>query len=84
MRHETRKLIRRAARDGVEIAEGTDQDIDDFYRMLRSTSEIKDFPIHDKVFYEQAWKTFQSAGSSKLLLAKYQGEIVAGKMMVFL
>jgi len=80
-RKKTRKLIRRAAREGVEIAEGGDQDIAAFYRILKSTAEIKSIPVHDKMFYEQAWKAFQNTDSVKLLLAKYQGEIVAGKMI---
>jgi peptidoglycan pentaglycine glycine transferase (the first glycine) len=81
MRKKTRKLIRRAAREGVEIAEGEGRDIDDFYEMLKSTAEAKAFPIHRQAFYNQAWDAFRNTGAVKLLLAKCQGEVVAGKMM---
>jgi peptidoglycan pentaglycine glycine transferase (the first glycine) len=80
-RKKTRKLIRRAIREGVKIVEGGSEDICDFYRILRSTAEMKGFPAHDKVFYEQAWRTFQGTGAIKLLLAKYQEKTVAGKMI---
>jgi peptidoglycan pentaglycine glycine transferase (the first glycine) len=80
-RKNTRKLIRRAAREGVEIAEGESQDLNAFYGILESTAEIKKIPVHDKIFYEQAWEAFRGRDSVKLLLAKYQGEIVAGKMI---
>ena len=81
MRRKTRKLIRRATREGVEVVGGEGQDIDDFYRILEFTGEVKDFPIHDKAFYRQAWKAFWPSGSIHLLLAKYQRETVAGKMI---
>lgn len=81
MRRNTRRLIRRAAREGVEIADGEGRDLDDFYRVLRSTAEIKDIPIHQIAFYKQMWEAFQGTGAAKLLLAKYQGEIVAAKMI---
>jgi peptidoglycan pentaglycine glycine transferase (the first glycine) len=81
MRRNTRRLIRRAARGGVEIADGEGQGINDFYRVLRSTAEIKNIPIHHMAFYKQMWEAFQNTGAAKLLLARYQGEIVAGKMM---
>ena len=80
-RKKTRKLIRRAVREGVTIVEGNSHDIDDFHEILRSTAEIKGFPVHARAFYEQAWRVFQGTGSVKLLLAKYQEQIVAGKMV---
>ena len=82
MRRNTRRLIRRAAREGVEIADGEGQDIDDFYRVLKSTAEIKGFSIHPKAFYEQMWEAFRNTDAAKLLLVKYQGEIVASKMIL--
>ena len=80
-RKKTRKLVRRAGREGVQIVDGGSNDIHDFYGILRSTAEAKDFPVHDEIFYEQAWEAFQGTDSVKLLLAKYQGKTVAGKMI---
>ena len=82
MRRTTKKLIRRARRDGVEIVEGDTRDLDAFYQTIAATSETKGFPIHDKEFYEQAWHTFKATDSVKLMLARYQGQVVAAKMIV--
>lgn len=81
MRKKTRQLVRKAAREGIEIVEGDRSDLDSFYTVLTDTGEIKDIPVHEKGFYEQAWDTFRQAGAVKLILAKHQGEIVAGKMI---
>ena len=81
MRHKTRQLIRRAERDGVEIVRGDTADLDSFYTMLRATGEIKDIPVHEKEFYKEAWQAFRQIESVKLLLARYRGEVVAGKMV---
>ena len=81
MRSKTRKLIRRAGREGVEIVEGGNKDLDVFYNILDTTTEIKNFSIHDQSFYEKAWYTFQKVGKVKLLFARYQGQTVAGKMI---
>lgn len=81
MRHETRKLIRRASRDGIEICNGTMKDLGDFYQVLKSTSEVKEFPIHDQEFFEQAWSAFKEKGCLHLLLAKREGRAVAGKLL---
>lgn len=72
MRHETRKLIHRVQRDGVEIVEGTEADMHAFYAVLKFTAEAKDFPGRDQIFFEQAWKIPRPAYCFRLLLAKYR------------
>lgn len=81
MRKKTRKLVRRAARDGIEVTEGDKNDLEAFYQVLSATSDIKDFSIHDLAFYQQAWEAFSPSGIVRLLLARYEGEVVAGKMI---
>ena len=81
MRHKTRQLIRRAEREGVEIVQGDIADLDSFYRVLNEASEIKQISVHKKEFYERAWQTFRQVEAVKLLLARYQGKVVAGKMI---
>jgi len=73
--------VRRAGREGVEIVEGDEANLDEFYEVLRITTELKGFPLHDKVFYQEAWRNFHKTNSVKLLLARYQGKTVAGKMI---
>lgn len=81
MRKKTRKLIRRAVREGVEIVEGGTSDLDAFYQIIATTAEIKGIPVHNRAFYQQAWQIFQSVDSVRLMLAKYQNQIVAAKMI---
>jgi lipid II:glycine glycyltransferase (peptidoglycan interpeptide bridge formation enzyme) len=77
----TRKLIRRAARHGVEIVQGGADDLGDFFAMISTTSELKGFPVHDEQFYKQAWQTFHARDAVQLLLAKHAGRVVAAKMI---
>ena len=81
MRRKTRQLIRQAGRAGVEVVEGNAADLPMFYQILADTAETKDFSVHNRLFYEQAWQTFAPLGWVKLLLAKYQGQVVAAKML---
>ena len=82
MHKKTRKLIRRAAREGVEVVEGERSDLDAFYRIIAATAEIKGIPVHGKVFYQQAWRAFCPTDSVKLMLAKHRGQVVAAKMIL--
>jgi len=81
MRKKTRKLIRRAAREGVKVVEGGASDLDVLYQIMTTTAERKGYTIHNKSFFQQAWQAFQTTGSIKLLLAKHQDQVVAVKMI---
>jgi len=82
MRKKTRKLIRRAMGKGVEVVEGGASDLDALHQMMTIGAERKGHSIHDKKFFRREWQTFQATGSIKLLLAKYQGQVVAAKMII--
>jgi peptidoglycan pentaglycine glycine transferase (the first glycine) len=81
MRKTTRKLIRRAGREGVEVVEGKALDLGAFYQIIATTAKVKGIPTHNQAFYQQAWQAFQSTDSVRLLLAKFQGQVVAAKMV---
>lgn len=81
MRRKTRQLVRRAARDGVEIINGKEDDLNSFYETIFATSKAKGISSHNQKFYYQAWQTFRATNSIKLLLAKYQEKVVAAKMI---
>jgi len=83
MRKKTRKLVRRAARNGVEVTGGTGQNINDFYTVLSTTSEIKGFSIPSIDFFKEMWQAFEgNPKAARLQLVKYQGKLVATKMML--
>ncbi|MBC7258617.1 MAG: peptidoglycan bridge formation glycyltransferase FemA/FemB family protein [Chloroflexi bacterium] len=82
MKPKTRYNIRLAERKGVRVREGTEADVAVFYRLSQITSLRDDFPIHAEKYYRDAYRTFVPADMARLLLAEYDGEVIAG-LMVF-
>jgi len=81
MRKKTRKLVRRAGREGVTVVDGSSADMERFFAVLRTTAKLKGFAIHNLDFYTRVWHVFQRGGQVHLLLAIYRGDVVGGKMI---
>lgn len=75
----TRYNIGLAARKGVEIREGSADDIDRFYDLMNLTAQRDRFGIHPRTYYEDCLGLFE--GAIRLLLAFFQGEVLAGIMV---
>ncbi len=82
MKSKTRYNIRLAARKGVTVSEGGEDDVPAFYRLMEVTKDRDDFGIHAQEYYRHAWRTFAPQDRAKLLLAHYGDEVLAG-LMVF-
>ncbi|HZU11476.1 MAG TPA: peptidoglycan bridge formation glycyltransferase FemA/FemB family protein [Chloroflexota bacterium] len=82
MKSKTRYNIRLAARKGVTVTEGTDADFDEFYALLRETAERDDFFVHREDVYRRMFALFREAGMFALLLARYQGRLIAAVTLV--
>lgn len=82
MKPKTRYNIRLAERKGVQVREGTEADVSAFYRLSQITSLRDDFPIHAETYYRDAYRIFVPSDMARLLLAEYDGEVIAG-LMVF-
>jgi len=80
MKPKTRYNIRLAERKGVTVREGTEEDVQTFYRLSQVTSLRDDFPIHKEQYYLDAYRTFVPAGLARLFMAEYGGEPLAGLM----
>ena len=80
MKQKTRYNIRLAIKKGVVVLPSSD--IEKFYELLKVTSGRDTFGIHDRAYYDLAYELFQSIGECKLLVAVFQGEVIAG-LMVF-
>ena len=78
MKSKTRYNIRLADRKGVEVTVGGPEDIGVFYALLAETAERDDFFVHGQSFYETMFRRFWETGRFCLLLARYQGEVIAG------
>lgn len=82
MKPKTRYNIRLAERKGVQVREGTEAEVATFYRLSQITSLRDDFPIHAETYYRDAYRIFVPSDMARLLLAEYNGEVIAG-LMVF-
>lgn len=71
----TRYNIRLAMKKGVEIEEGTKDDIKDFYDILIQTSKRDEFTIRDLDYYKRVFECIKPE-NIRLIFAKYNGERV--------
>ncbi|MHB9033557.1 MAG: lipid II:glycine glycyltransferase FemX [Anaerolineae bacterium] len=82
MKSKWRYNIRLSERRGVTVRAGEPADIPAFYELLRITGERDHFGIHTLAYYQNAYMGYADAQCVKLLLAEYEGELLAG-LMVF-
>ncbi len=75
MHQKGRYNINLARKHGIEVAEGSNNDIDAFYDLLRSTGGRDGFKISQKSHYT---RFLSEIPHSFLLLAKHQGKAIAG------
>jgi peptidoglycan pentaglycine glycine transferase (the first glycine) len=79
MKEKWRYNIRLAARKGVTVRQAqTVEDVQAWYRLLQTTGERDEFGIHTLDYYLQAWRIFVPRGQMRLLLAEYNGQLLAG------
>ncbi|MHB0858705.1 MAG: lipid II:glycine glycyltransferase FemX [Anaerolineae bacterium] len=78
----TRHKVRSAARKGVTVRVGTVEEIPLFERLIEETAERHRIAMHGASYYRAAYELFAPGGQVALLLAEYQGQVLAG-MMVF-
>jgi peptidoglycan pentaglycine glycine transferase (the first glycine) len=82
MKPKWRYNIRLSARKGVQVRRGTADDLTTFSRLIQDTSRRDGFAIHSERYYELVYQLFSALGACELLLATYEGQILAG-LMVF-
>jgi len=82
MKQKTRYNVRLAARRGVTVCAGSEADLLSFYDLMETTAQRDGFGIHTRAYYEAAHQLFVAAGRGQLLLAEYEGRLLAG-LVVF-
>jgi lipid II:glycine glycyltransferase (peptidoglycan interpeptide bridge formation enzyme) len=70
--------IRLAARKGVEIVDGTREDLGRFYALLVETAQRDKFFVRGRSYFEALFETLAPSSTLKLFLARYQGRAIAG------
>lgn len=85
MKSKTRYNIRLAKRKGVEIKQAeSEKDIDDFLKINQETAERDKFQAHENNYYRNLLQFFQNSDPQiKLLLAQYQGKVIAAIIVSF-
>lgn len=86
MRKNTRNLIRRAEREGVEIIRSQDplKDLPKFIKLHEETRKRHHFTPYTNAFFEAQVRNFAPQNDCILYLAKYQGEVIASSMHMHL
>ena len=75
--------IKKAERLGVTIRTGHDAAaMAQFVALMQATGARADFAVHSAQYYTDAWQLFGSLGRATLLLADYQGQTVAGALVI--
>ena len=75
--------IKKAERLGVTIRTGHNAAaMAQFVALMQVTGARADFAVHSADYYTQAWQLFGSLGRATLLLADYQGQPVAGALIL--
>ncbi|MGB8646550.1 MAG: peptidoglycan bridge formation glycyltransferase FemA/FemB family protein, partial [Anaerolineae bacterium] len=78
MKPKWRYNIRLAAKKGVHIEAGTEADLPAFYDLYAETSARDGFLIRPFSYYRQVWTAFLRANLAHILLARVEGQCVAG------
>ncbi len=81
MKQKTRYNVRLAERRGVTIQHCTTSELETFYRLYAQTAQRDGFVIRPFDYYRDAWGTFLDLGWACLLLARVEGEMVAGLIL---
>lgn len=82
MKSKTRYNVRLAGRKGVTVRPGDEADLPAFYRLMEVTSQRDGFGIHSRAYYEMAHRLFVTPGRGRLLLAEYEGQLLAGLVVL--
>ncbi len=81
MKQKTRYNIRLAARKGVRVRSGQQEDLPLLYRMYAETAARDGFLIRPQAYYLTAWQTMMEADLAEPLIAEVEGEAVAGLIL---
>ena len=82
MKQKTRYNIRLSARKGVIVRAGSEADLASFYELMEATARRDGFGIHTEAYYRAAHQLFVPSGQGRLLLAEFEGQLLAGLVVL--
>lgn len=79
-----RRNIRKAAKQGVEVSEGTRDDLAEFHRVYVETAERDHFTPRPLSYFQTMWDamTAEDPQRLRLYLARHEGDLVAATTLV--
>jgi lipid II:glycine glycyltransferase (peptidoglycan interpeptide bridge formation enzyme) len=82
MQSKTRYNIRLANRHGVTVSRETHQEGFEIYlKLLLATTHRQGFYLHSEIYHRQLWQQLKNTGIIDIILASYQGEVLAAFML---
>jgi lipid II:glycine glycyltransferase (peptidoglycan interpeptide bridge formation enzyme) len=82
LKRQTRQNIRRSQRMEIKVREGTEGDLDTFYRVHVSTSERQQFVPYPKEYFATMWQSLGSIGCISMIVSEYRGNPVSALLLV--
>lgn len=84
LKESTRRNIRVGERQGISVeASDTGAAMEGFYDLLRASAERRRFVVRPLAYYQALLRAFADRGQMAVYLARHQGGLVAGAVMVF-
>ena len=82
MKKQTRRDIRHGLHSGIIGREGTEDDLGSFCRLLKSTSERKNWAVYSGEYFAEILRVFGRRGLAKIFLAEYEGEAISAQILI--
>ena len=79
----TRYNVRLATKKGVEVKEGTREDLEVFHKIMLETGTRDGFITRSLAYFQKMYDELVPTGHMKLLLAYYEGKPVSGVIPIF-
>ncbi|MBI5643648.1 MAG: peptidoglycan bridge formation glycyltransferase FemA/FemB family protein [Deltaproteobacteria bacterium] len=80
---DTRRCIRKAAKEGVAIEPATtESELEIFYGIFKEFTVNKGFMSRGYEYQRRLWETYVTHENGRLFLAKYQGNIIGGLICI--
>ena len=82
MATKTRYNVRLSGRRSVVVREGTEDDLDTYYRMLQATASRQGFTPLPERYFKAIWETMAPRGHLRFALAEVDGRAVSGQLAI--
>ncbi len=82
MTAKTRYNVRLGGRKGIKVREGTERDLDNYYKVLVATGRRQNFSPYPKEYFTKMWRVLHPPGYIRLSVAEYDDQFVSAQLAV--